>query len=313
MTDPLVSIVLVTRNGAGTLPALLDAIARQRVAFPFEIVAVDSGSTDGTLELLRARADRLITIAADQFDHGLTRNLAIRQSRGAHVVLLVQDAEPASDTWLTQLVAPLLEDTSVAGAFARQAPRPEASAITRHYHARWVAAATTARSVAIEARRFEGLEPMAQFEHCAFDNVCSCIRRTVWEKHPFRSTPMAEDIEWAREVLLSGHRLVFASQALVIHSHDRSARYELARTYILHRRLYELFRLRTVPSLRSLVGAIGSSIALHWRCWRGRTLRDSPLDTASRAMALAVVWPLGQYLGGLAGVRGWKTHRSRLV
>ena len=105
---PLVSIVLPTRDGASTLPAVLDAISRQQVDFSFEIVAVDSSSIDGTVDLLRGRADRLINIPANEFDHGLTRNLAIEHASGELIVLLVQDAQPASDSWLAALTAPLI-------------------------------------------------------------------------------------------------------------------------------------------------------------------------------------------------------------
>lgn len=303
MSAPLVSIVLPTRDGAATLPALLDAIARQRVQFSFEIVAVDSSSSDGTTELLRHRVDRLTVISPDTFDHGLTRNLGIEQARGELVVLMVQDAMPASDTWLAGLTAPLLADRRIAGAFCRQVPRPDASAIARHYLGQWVAASTVARTVGVASRaELEALEPRAQVERCAFDNVCSCIRRSVWMQHPFQSTPIGEDIEWARKVLLAGYRLAYAPEAAVVHSHDRSARYEFARTYVLHRRLYELFRLRTIPTLPLLARAATSSLALHLRCQKN-----------VRAITLALAWPLGQYLGALAAVRGWTPYRPKRV
>src|SRR5437868_2618943 len=137
LTPPAVSIVVPTRNGVATLPALLDAIAAQGAAFSFEVIAVDSGSTDGTVDLLRNRVDRLEQIAPESFDHGLTRNLGIERSRGDLIVLLVQDAVPANDSWLAALTAPLFDDSRLAGTFARQLPRADASAITSAYAARW--------------------------------------------------------------------------------------------------------------------------------------------------------------------------------
>src|SRR5262245_53389271 len=103
MTPPFVSIVLPTFNGAKTLPAVLDGISAQRVDFSTEVVAVDSSSTDGTADLLRRRADRLISIATEEFNHGLTRNLGVEHARGELVVMLVQDAVPASPRWLAEL------------------------------------------------------------------------------------------------------------------------------------------------------------------------------------------------------------------
>jgi len=313
MSAPGVSIVVPTRNAMATLPALLEALRRQRIDLPFEIVAVDSASTDGTADLLRQRADTFTEIPAAAFDHGLTRNLGIEHARGALVVLLSQDALPASDDWLAALVAPLLEDRTIAGAFARHRPRDDASAITRSYAARAAVASPVGRTLAIDRAAFSALGPMARLERCTFDNVCSCIRRSVWIEHPFRATPFAEDLEWARDVLLSGYRLAYAPQALVIHSHDRSARYEFARTCALHRRLFELFELRTIATLPRLARAIASSIVLHLRCRRQAAPDAGAAGTVARALALAVAWPLGQYVGGLSAARGWRPRRSQLL
>lgn len=294
MSAPAVSIVLPVRNGAAELPALFDAIARQRVDFSFEVVAIDSGSDDGTVALLRDRADRFIAIAAGDFDHGLTRNLGIEHARGELIVLIVHDALPASEDWLAALTAPLVADARVAGAFARQLPRPDASPLARRSLAWWVAASDVPRTIAIESPdAFEKLDPMDRMRHCAFDNVCSCIRRSVWAEHPFRATPIAEDIAWAKEVLLAGYRLEYVPGAAVIHSHDRPVRYEFARTRHLHRRLYELFGLRTIPTLPQLARAIASTLVSHLRCQRD-----------GRAVALAFAWPLAQYLGARSAVRG---------
>jgi glycosyltransferase involved in cell wall biosynthesis len=311
VSAPRVSIVVPTRNGVGTLPALLDSIATQRVDLSIEVIAVDSASTDGTVALLRGRVDQLISIPATAFDHGLTRNRAIEEARGELIVLVVQDALPASDAWLAALTAPMLADATLAGTFAKQRPRPDASPIIRHYLEQWAASSSASRATEVKSRaELEAMDPREQFDYCAFDNVCSCIRRSVWQQYPFRSTPIGEDLEWAREVLMAGYRIVYVPEAEVIHSHDRPARYEFARTYALHRRLYQLFRLRTIPTLLALITAITSSLALHLRCQKSSSAQAG---SYGRAIALAFAWPLGQYLGAMSAVRGWRPMRSRMV
>jgi rhamnosyltransferase len=314
LSEPLVSIVLLTRNGARTLPATLAAIARQRTDFPFEMVAVDSGSTDGTSALLEPVAREVLRIVPASFNHGLTRNFAIEHARGALVVLLVQDALPASDDWLARLTAPLRADQQVAGAFCRQQPRADATAIARHYLDAWVAASATPRSVTLAgAADLDRLDPLTRLQLCAFDNVCSCVRREVWARIPFAETPIGEDLEWAKAVLLAGHRLDYVPDAIVLHSHDRPARYELARTYVLHRRLFSLFGVRTIPTVSGLARAIGSSMRLHLACERRAGRSGGVKAGTGRALALAVAWPLGQYLGGLSAARGWKPIRITSV
>jgi len=295
---PAISIVVPTLNGSATLPALLDGISRQRVDRPFEVVAVDSGSTDGSLELLRAAGVRLISVPPRTFNHGLTRNLGIEASTGELIVLIVQDAVPASDTWLAELIRPFAADSCLAGTFARQLARPDAGPLTREYLRRWMASSNRPRTVALGSRaELDAMPPIDRLDRCTFDNVCSCIRRSIWRQHPFRETPIGEDVEWARDVLLAGYRLAYVPAAAVVHSHERPASYEFDRTRILHRRLYELFGVRTIPSIPHLVRAIASCLVAHWRCER-----------SGRALALAFAWPLGQYAGGRSATRTPKTH-----
>jgi rhamnosyltransferase len=302
VTTPAISIVVPTFNGAATLPALLDAISRQRVGRPFEVAAIDSGSTDGSVELLRASGVRLLSVPPGTFNHGVTRNLGIDAATGDLVVLVVQDAVPASDTWLEALTRPLAQDPCLAGTFARQLPRRDAGPLTRHYLARWFASSETARTVGVTGAELEALPPLDRLDRCTFDNVCSCIRRSVWRHHRFRETPIGEDVEWARDVLLAGYRIAYVPEAAVVHSHERSAAYEFDRTRVLHRRLYELFGVHTIPTPVHLARAIASCAVTHIRCER-----------SFRAMALAVAWPLGQYLGARSAITGRKLSLSRAV
>jgi rhamnosyltransferase len=297
---PSVSIVVPTFNGAATLPALLGALSRQRVDRPFEVVAVDSGSTDGSIDLLRASGARVITIPGKTFNHGLTRNLGIEASSGELVVLTVQDAVPASDTWLVALTHPLIQEPCLAGTFARQLPRPDAGALTRHYLSRWFASSEAARTVTATRAEIDALSPLDRLDRCTFDNVCSCLRRSVWQQHPFRETPIGEDVEWAQDVLLAGYRIAYVPDAAVVHSHERSASYEFGRTRVLHRRLYELFGIQTIPTPFHLVRAVGSCVVTHARC-----------ELSARSMALAIAWPLGQYLGARSAVRDSNRQRSK--
>ena len=77
----------------------------------------------------------------------------------------------------------------------------------------------------------------------------------------------------------------------MIHSHDRSPRYEFDRTRLLHERLNTLFGVQTIPTKRLLVRAVMSSLVRHLRCERHTR------EEWKRASALALAWPLGQYLG----------------
>ena len=300
---PLVSIVIPTRNGGDTLRRVLASIAEQDGGFEREVIAVDSGSTDGTLDVLRDRGASVLSIPASAFNHGETRNAALARARGECSILMVQDAVPADRRWLAALVAPLVEDHLLAGTFARQQPWPDASRLTVHYLTRWIAAQPTPRIRSpLTSVELEALAPAERHSACAFDNVCSCIRMSVWRAHPFRATPIAEDLEWGRDVLTAGYRLAYVPSAVVWHSHDRPVRYEFRRTYRVHQRLQALFGLSTVPSVPALVRAVSSTVPLHLRI--AATEPTHRTQALFRAAGLAVALPLAQYLGARSAREG---------
>ncbi len=297
-----VSIVLVTRNGMALLPDVLSAIRLQRQPRVVEIVAVDTASTDGTAELLQERADVFLQITEADFNHGATRNLAIENCSCEAVVLLVQDAVPSSSDWLENMLAPLEADPRVAGTYARQLPRPDAGRLVRWNLGRWAAARPETRSSRIEnAAAFDRLSALERMETCVFDNVCSCIRRSVWDRHPFRATSIAEDLVWAKEVLLAGYSIVYAPQACVVHSHERSLRYEFDRTVLVHEHLKALFGVHTIPTVGALLRSIPTTVVDHAKALATGEGHRPRVREVARALGLAVVWPLGQYLGGRKG------------
>jgi rhamnosyltransferase len=324
MAAPVASVLLLTRDGMDTLPRVLASVRSQAVSFPFEIVAVDSGSRDGTAGFLRSQADRLVEIPAHEFNHGTTRNLGVEACLAPLVALLVQDAEPASEDWLARLVAPLREDHAegqapgggrLAGTYARQVPRADASAVARMYLSRHLAAGPAPRRQSVAGRTaFDALSPAQRLAVCTFDNVCACIRRDVWHRHPFKEAPIAEDLEWAREVLLAGYDLAYVPEAAVRHSHNRPAGYEFRRARLVHRQLRRLFGLATIPSPVHLARAIAVSAAAHarWTLAEPGTVR-SRLSALPRALALAVAMPLGQYLGARSADAGRAWPRERGV
>jgi rhamnosyltransferase len=308
----LVSIVIPTLNGGATLRRLLDAIDAQVISFQREIVAVDSGSTDGTLEALREHGAIVASVPRATFNHGETRNAALRLARGEIAVLIVQDAVPVGSRWLSELIGPLLRDSTLAGTFSRQQAWPDASRLTAYYLARWVACAHEAKTISpLSHEQFAMMSPSERHAACAFDNVCSSIRLSVWRAHPFRATPIAEDLEWAREVLTAGYRLAYVPSAVVWHSHERSIGYELRRTYRVHQRLQSLFGLSTIPTLPALVRAVCSTVPLHLRLAAADP--QQRMKAVCRGAGLAFAMPLGQYLGAKSVRQGRELLRTEGV
>ncbi len=114
-----------------TLEEVLEGVFSQKGVEAFEVVAVDSGSTDNSREILNRYPVRVEEIPPATFNHGETRNLGARLSQGTYLVYLTQDAVPGDDEWLARLVEPLREDPLVAGTFSSHRPRKDCPLMER--------------------------------------------------------------------------------------------------------------------------------------------------------------------------------------
>ena len=94
------SVVVPTKNGGVDFVELLGALGRQTIWNDCELIVVDSGSEDQTVEAATRAGARVVTISPEQFNHGATRDMAVSLARSPHVVLLVQDALPTESTTL---------------------------------------------------------------------------------------------------------------------------------------------------------------------------------------------------------------------
>ncbi|MBC7264706.1 MAG: glycosyltransferase family 2 protein [Chloroflexi bacterium] len=230
---PLVSVVIPTRNAGPEFRVVLEAVFDQVVPFEFEVIVVDSGSTDGTLDICRTFPVLLQTISPQDFGHGTTRNLGCQLAQGKYVLFLVQDARPADSDWMYALVRALEEMPEAAGAYSRHLPRPNADYLSRAIAEYWSRRhpERMVQTLGSEAE-FAALSLEEKQERCTFNNVSGMIRRTVWEKHPLPNIPYAEDLAWAHAVMQDGWHILYEPQSRVFHSHSRSPAYELRRAYV---------------------------------------------------------------------------------
>ncbi|GIU93811.1 MAG: rhamnosyltransferase [Gaiellaceae bacterium] len=236
----MISILIPVKDGGSDLVRCLEAIARQRVDDEVEVVVVDSGSSDGSPDRARALGARVHEIAAYEFNHGRTRNLAAELARGDVLVFTTQDAYAADERWLERLVAPLA-DPQVAGVYGRQLPHEDARPPERYF---------LDFLYGPNGRVQQVLDPSRlTYEHTLFSNVNSAIPQRIWREFPFaEDLPMSEDQEWSRRVLLAGKTIVYEARAAVYHSH----RYSIAGAF---RRFFD----SGATASRTYVGATRSS------------------------------------------------------
>ncbi|MBM3977576.1 MAG: glycosyltransferase [Planctomycetes bacterium] len=228
-----ISVLMPTWQGAEFLERVLASLAEQRCALPWDFLAIDSGSTDGTLEILARRARdfpvplRVESIDKVEFDHGDTRNLLASQSGGDLLVFLTQDAIPVGPDWLARLAANFDGErgAAVGAAYCRNVARPDARPSTRLLSAGDPGYLPGRREVRLpppdEYARLSAHEKRVLYN---FNDVASALRRELWELYPFPRTWFGEDVLLARALLEADWTVVYDDAATVEHSHDYDAR-----------------------------------------------------------------------------------------
>jgi rhamnosyltransferase len=299
MSQPEVSIVIPTFNAGPDFKTLLDEIYAQEGDFEREIIVVDSGSTDGTVELAQRYGAIVHKIPKTEFNHGATRNLGISLARGKYVALTVQDAVPVDERWLAAMVENLERDEQVAGVYSRQIARKDATLLTRALVNSLALASLERREQFVgDSKRYSKMPPRKRRRLATFDDVSSCLRRTVWEEMPYEKTNFGEDLRWGKRVVEAGYKIIYEPRSAVFHSHERGMMYDLRRYYVNQRLLSDLFQLKLVPNEASLPAAMFRSylhlcrLIYQQEGATGRTLR-----LALPVMRYVISSQIGNYLG----------------
>jgi len=221
-----VSVLMPTWQGAEFLDRVLIALASQEIELDWDMLVIDSGSTDATLEILEAHAKdfpvplRVRSIDQVEFDHGDTRNQLAAMSAGDLCVFLTQDAIPVGTDWLATLAANF-DDNSVGGAYCRNLPRPDADLLTKVFSADDPGYSGVRRETRLsDVPDYDELDPHQRRLLYNFNDVASAVRREVWELHPFPRTWFGEDVLMARALLEAGWTVTYCAKAAVEHSHD---------------------------------------------------------------------------------------------
>lgn len=129
----------------------------------------------------------------------------MRQAQGELVAFLTQDAVPADDLWLANLVAFMDAHPQVAGAFGHQVPHPGADPLEAFEVRGRFDSFRNQPAVFCAAPAGSPPEGDAQrVRRHYFSNVNSCIRRQAWERIAFPEIDFGEDQAWAALVQSAG-------------------------------------------------------------------------------------------------------------
>lgn len=206
----LVSIVVLTKNGGALFQDSIKMIFSQNVPFLYEVIIVDSGSTDGTLEFLKDYPIRIFHINPKDFSFGPTRDFGFSQAKGDFIVTLSQDVIPADENWLRNLIIPLLDDeTDIVQGHCKV---PIDNGVF-FWERRGMFYFTSEGKQFCESYGRIGL---------SFTNIA--IKKSVWEEVKCGDSLMCEDKAFQKKAYLKGYKFSRSNQAFAYHGHTYNLR-----------------------------------------------------------------------------------------
>ncbi|MGN7743214.1 glycosyltransferase family 2 protein [Pseudomonas sp. 22526] len=219
-----VALIIPARNAGAHLDRLLPALAAQTLQ-PDSVLVVDSSSTDDTVSRFRQFGARVEVIAAQQFNHGGTRRWASEQVDADALILLTQDAIPATPQTFANLIQELEEDPRIGLAYGRQLPHPGAGILeaqSRHFNY-----SPQSRSKSLADAGELGIKT------CFSSDSFSVYRRSALQAvGGFPEDVIgSEDAHVAARMLLNGYLVRYAASACVQHSHSYSLMQEFRRYF----------------------------------------------------------------------------------
>lgn len=221
-----ISLVIPTLNAGEEIGDLLKRLLAQ-TAVPNEILVVDSASTDNTASIAKEYSGvRVLSIERKDFNHGLTRDMALREATGDIVCFMTQDAVPANDKFVENLIAPILSDGEIAISSGRQLPKADARRFEQLVRAFNYTDVSYVRSKA-------DVSKLGIKTYFATD-VCAAYRRSQYlELGGFGKTNMSEDMLMAAKAINAGYKVAYAADAEVYHSHNLTLKEQYRRNYAI--------------------------------------------------------------------------------
>lgn len=263
-----VSVVIPTLNPGPEFSMLLRKLREQQGLSDVEVVIVDSGSTDGSVDVARQWDCTVVEIAPLEFSHSGARNLGAAHAKGDYLLFMVQDAYPIGEHWMYGMLRYLLDhaEQNLVAVSCAETPRSDSdmmydSMIDTHY--RFLGCHDQDR-----LGRLHGTGHMALRSQGQLSDVACLIRRQEFEHYRYRGD-YAEDLDLGMRIIRDGKAVAMLASVKVIHSHNRPAFYYLKRSFVDVVFLVGMFDDFPLPPTRSVAGLIDAihRVAQHLSIW----------------------------------------------
>jgi rhamnosyltransferase len=279
------SIIIRAYNEEKHIEKLLQGIRNQKVSFRYEVILVDSGSNDNTVDIAQGYSVEIVHITPAEFSFGCSLNKGIEKANGEYCIFISAHCYPVKEYWLENLILPFA-DESIALVYGKQRGNKITKYSEQQIFKKWFPESGSGKQ-----------------ESPFCNNANAAIRKSLWEKYRYNETLTGlEDIDWAKNIISQGYSIFYASNAEVIHVHNETflqlyRRYE--REAIAMRSIYpqetftffdfiKLFTLNTLSDyihaiqdnvlIKNLLGIPAMRLFQFWGTYRGYNFRKPILS-----------------------------------
>jgi rhamnosyltransferase len=217
------SLVIRSFNEQKYLRLLLEGIFQQTEK-DLEVILVDSGSTDNTLNIAQEFPIKIIHIASSDFTFGRALNLGISHAQGEFIVIASAHVYPTDEFWIEKLLAPF-ENPQIALSYGRQIGNEITKFSEHQVFRKWFP---------------ENISVIQEHPFC--NNANAAIRKSLWLQLNYdENLTGLEDLDWAKRALVLKHKIAYVSDAVIVHIHEETPQRILnryRREAIAYRRIF---------------------------------------------------------------------------
>lgn len=196
-----VTVIVRTFNSDWVVDQALASLMKQKNV-EIELMIVDSGSTDKTLDIVSQYKHTFIAIKPGTYFPGKVLNQAVSEANTEVVVFINSDVVLLDDCAIEKLISPLKE-ANIMASFGRQVVRPEADLWVRHDYERAFPA--------------DGEKP----DWMHYSLPIAAMKKEAWKIQPFYTDAWgSEDTHWGVQIKDKGYDIVYVKEATAMHSHN---------------------------------------------------------------------------------------------
>lgn len=273
--DAKISIIIRTKNEEKYIEKTLSMLRNQTYKNQ-ELIVVDSGSTDMTLEIAKKYVDKIVHIKPELFSYGRALNKGCEAATGKYLCFLSAHAIPTTNIYLQNFLDKINKSREIAAVFGRQV------------------GGNTSRVYEISEFQINFPDSNSSTSPIICHNANVIIRKSVWNKFKYdEELTGLEDMEWGLRIKDTGYRIVYSSKAAVIHIHEET----LSQIYI--RAFREFYALKIFMPVYNfgiidMIKEYGRKILIDIRNYNYK----NPLDESIFTILLSrFFFSLGKYVG----------------